>query len=660
MRVPAPVHQSRRSGGGLAAGLGSAAAVFALAGIATAVVLLGNSETVWESVLAGTLLTTAVALSSIAAWLRHRVSERRIARLRELTVRQAAESARLEAERARLEAEHDELLRGRAALADEETLMRGRVHDVFVNLSMRTLTLVERQLDLIEKLEHGEDEPQRLQDLFRLDHLATRMRRNSENLLVLADADERRGRRPPIPLLDVVRAGVSEIERYERIDVGHVPRADVLGRTADDVGHLLAELLENAAAYSAPESRVEIGGWTLENGEVVLSVDDNGIGVPADRLTELNSQIERDSAEEEAASGGGLGVFVVGRLARRHGIRVQLRPRPQGGLSAVVVIPAAAFHGQGPSPAEFSAERDREQERERDRMAIPGVAPGARAIPPGAARLALPSARPVGANPAPAVAIEPAAATRVTPASRGPVVPREDAAPPARTPKGLPKRTPAANPEPAPDEAAAKLVAPGALFPAVEALMGEDGAEAPPPGTTPKAASNSSDGSHGSDASNPSAASNGSTTSPASTTSAASTASAAANARDVPRVAPPARRTAAAEPRARSAAPAKPQAAASGDGTGPAVSSVGRTRRGLPKRLVAGDNSGAMRIVPPAEASRDTGTLSAAELRRQLTGFQEGLEAARREGDTTDPVGSSDEEPTFPPDAREETGGGDR
>ncbi|WP_406282619.1 sensor histidine kinase [Embleya sp. NBC_00896] len=384
----------------MAAGIGSAAAVFALAGIATAVVLLGDSETVWQSALAGILLTTAVALSAIAAWLRHRVSERRIARLRELTVRQAAESARLEAERARLAAEHAELLLGRKTLADEETLMRGRVHDVFVNLSMRTLTLVERQLDLIEKLEHGEDEPQRLQDLFRLDHLATRMRRNSENLLVLADADERRGRRPPIPLLDVVRAGVSEIERYERIDVGHVPRTEVLGRTADDVGHLLAELLENAAAYSAPESRVEIGGWTLENGEVVLSVDDNGIGVPADRLTELNGQIERDSAEEEAASGGGLGVFVVGRLARRHGIRVQLRPRPQGGLSAVVVIPASAFNGLGPSPAEFSAERDREQERERDRMAIPGVAPGARAIPPGAARLSLPPARPATALPA--------------------------------------------------------------------------------------------------------------------------------------------------------------------------------------------------------------------------------------------------------------------
>ncbi|MFE2869767.1 ATP-binding protein [Embleya sp. NPDC059259] len=601
----------------MAAGLGSAAAVFALAGIATAVVLLGDSDTVWQSVLAGTLLTTAVALSSIAAWLRHRVSERRIARLRELTVRQAAESARLEAERARLETEHDELLRGRAALADEETLMRGRVHDVFVNLSMRTLTLVERQLDLIEKLEHGEDEPQRLQDLFRLDHLATRMRRNSENLLVLADADERRGRRPPIPLLDVVRAGVSEIERYERIDVGHVPRAEVLGRAADDVGHLLAELLENAAAYSAPESRVEIGGWTLENGEVVLSVDDNGIGVPADRLTELNSQIERDSTEEEAAGGGGgLGVFVVGRLARRHGIRVQLRPRPQGGLSAVVVIPATAFNGQGPSPAEFSAERDREQERERDRMAIPGVAPGARAIPPGAARLALPAARPVEAGAPPAVAVDPPTRAGAA-APRGPVVPREDAAPPARTPKGLPKRTPAANPAPTPEEATAKLTAPGALFAAGEAVEA---------GT---------------------AAADGAT----------------ASAKPAAVVAPPARRGAAVSKSAKAVpapAPTKPDSAAGGDGTGPAVSAVGRTRRGLPKRLVAGDNSGAMRVVPAADASRDTGTLSADELRKRLTGFQEGLEAARREGEATDPVVSSDEEPTFPPPAREETGGGDR
>ncbi|MET7304627.1 hypothetical protein [Embleya sp. NPDC005575] len=107
-------------------------------------------------------------------------------------------------------------------------------------------------------------------------------------------------------------------------------------------------------------------------------------------------------------------------------------------------------------------------------------------------------------------------------------------------------------------------------------------------------------------------------------------------------------------------APAKPHPAAGGDGTGPAVSAVGRTRRGLPKRLVAGDNSGAMRVVPAPDASRDTGALSAAELRKRLTGFQEGLEAARREGEATDPVASSDEEPTFPPPAREETGGGDR
>ncbi|WP_161500674.1 sensor histidine kinase [Embleya scabrispora] len=635
-----------------------------MAGIATAIVLLGDTDTLWESALAGTLLTTAVALSSIAAWLRHRVAEQRIARLRELTVRQAAESARLEAERARLEAEHTELSRGRAALADEETLMRGRVHDVFVNLSMRTLTLVERQLDLIEKLEHGEDEPQRLQDLFRLDHLATRMRRNSENLLVLADADERRGRRPAIPLLDVVRAGVSEIERYERIDVGHVPRADVLGRAADDVGHLLAELLENAAAYSAPESRVEIGGWTLENGEVVLSVDDNGIGVPADRLTELNSQIERDSTEEEAAGGaGGLGVFVVGRLARRHGIRVQLRPRPQGGLSAVVVIPATVFHGLGPSPAEFSAERDREQERERDRMAIPGVTPGARAIPPGAARLALPSAEapaPAGAAAA-APAVAPAAAPAAerprsaTAAPRGPVVPREDAAPPVKTPKGLPKRTPAANP-PAPKAPAAKLAAPGALF---EAAGAAPRPEVAPPARRANPAPVANAAAAPRTAAAPSATA-GTAAAKSAPAKAASAKSATAGTAKSATAEGATARTTAAKP------PAAPRPAIGGDGTGPAASAVGRTRRGLPKRLTAGDDSGAFAIPPAADPARDTGTLSAAELRRRLTGFQEGLEAARREDEPTGPIRSSgpivstDEEPTFPPDVREETGGGDR
>ncbi|MFI1578614.1 ATP-binding protein [Embleya sp. NPDC020630] len=625
-----------------------------MAGIATAIVLLGDTDTLWESALAGTLLTAAVALSSIAAWLRHRVAEQRIARLRELTVRQAAESARLEAERARLEAEHTELLRGRAALADEETLMRGRVHDVFVNLSMRTLTLVERQLDLIEKLEHGEDEPQRLQDLFRLDHLATRMRRNSENLLVLADADERRGRRPAIPLLDVVRAGVSEIERYERIDVGHVPRADVLGRAADDVGHLLAELLENAAAYSAPESRVEIGGWTLENGEVVLSVDDNGIGVPADRLTELNSQIERDSTEEEAAGGaGGLGVFVVGRLARRHGIRVQLRPRPQGGLSAVVVIPASTFHGLGPSPAEFSAERDREQERERDRMAIPGVTPGARAIPPGAARLALPATEtpaPAGAAPAAAPAAErPRSATA---APRGPIVPREDAAPPVKTPKGLPKRTPAANP-PVPEAPAAKLVAPGALFEAT-------GSTARPEVAPPARRANPAPVANAAAVPRTGAAKGTAAGTAAGKGTAAQSATAKSMAPKSATAKGATAKTAAATPSV------APRPAIGGDGTGPAASAVGRTRRGLPKRLTTGDDSGAFAITPATDPARDTATLSAAELRRRLTGFQEGLEAARREDEPTGPIRSSgpivstDEEPTFPPDVREETGGGDR
>jgi signal transduction histidine kinase len=618
----------------LAAGLGSAGAVFALAGIATAVVLLGDSDTVWQSALAGILLTTAVALSAGAAWLRHRVSERRIAKLRELTVRQAAEGARLEAERARLETEHEELLRGRVALADEETLMRGRVHDVFVNLSMRSLTLVERQLDLIEKLEHGEDDPARLQDLFRLDHLATRMRRNSENLLVLADADERRGRRPPIPLLDVVRAGVSEIERYERIDVGHVPRAEVLGRTADDVGHLLAELLENAAAYSAPESRVEVGGWTLENGEVVLSVDDNGIGVPADRLTELNSQIERDSAEEEAASGGGLGVFVVGRLARRHGIRVQLRPRPQGGLSAVVVIPAAAFNGLGPSPAEFSAERDREQERERDRMTMPGIAPGARAIPPGAARLSLPAASSAPAIEAPNAPDVASAAEPVRPKSRGPVVPRDGAEPPAKTPRGLPKRTPAANPPPVvPEEAAARLEMPDELFAATDAPSPEATAK---PGAPVVPGARRAPGTEKADP--------------------AANAFRSGVAKPLPATSKPVRKSAA-KPAVRIPQPAKPRESAAADGAGPVVSAIGRTQRGLPKRLVAGENTGSVRALPAADPAKDTGALSPDELRRRLTGFQEGVEAARREDD---PVESPHDEPSFPPHAREETGGGDR
>ncbi|MER5491117.1 nitrate- and nitrite sensing domain-containing protein [Streptomyces sp. NPDC002490] len=223
--------------------------------------------------------------------------------------------------------------------------VRHSIQGTFVNLALRTLGLVERQLAVIEGLEEREQDPDRLATLFRLDHFATVMRRHSENLLVLAGADHGHQHPGPVPLVDVARAAVSEIERYERVRITSLPpHAHIAGFAADDLSHLLAELMENATSFSPPETSVEVSGWLLENGEVMLSVQDEGIGMAAERLRELNVRLSEADARDritgpEAEEGLGLGLYVVARLAHRHGVRVQLREQKQGGVTAVVVLP---------------------------------------------------------------------------------------------------------------------------------------------------------------------------------------------------------------------------------------------------------------------------------------------------------------------------------
>ncbi|MFJ8945373.1 nitrate- and nitrite sensing domain-containing protein [Streptomyces sp. NPDC102395] len=237
----------------------------------------------------------------------------------------------------------------RAELADaSERLgqLRTSISGTFVNLSLRTLGLVERQLAVIEGLEEREHDPERLATLFKLDHFATVMRRHSENLLVLAGEEHVQQHAGPIPLVDVVRAAVSEIERYERVRISALPpHAHVAGFAADDLSHLLAELMENATSFSPPDLPVEVSGWLLENGEVMLSVQDEGIGMTGDRLTRLNSRLtdfDPDTPyDQEGEDGLGLGLYVVARLAHRHGVRVQLREQKQGGVAAVVVLPTS-------------------------------------------------------------------------------------------------------------------------------------------------------------------------------------------------------------------------------------------------------------------------------------------------------------------------------
>ncbi|MFF7437338.1 nitrate- and nitrite sensing domain-containing protein [Streptomyces sp. NPDC008122] len=261
----------------------------------------------------------------------------------------AAQTERLTDEREDLAAAKDAVgaelaaqradLQGRVALltADLERL-RNSVHHTFVNLSLRSLGLVERQLGVIEKLEEREQDPDRLATLFKLDHMATVMRRHSENLLVLAGHEHVHGHAGPVPLVDVLRAAVSEIERYERVTIQSLPpHAQIAGFAADDLSHLVAELLENATSFSPPDAEVQLSGWLLESGEVMLSVQDAGIGMTASRSAELNARLAE--ADPEAFEGEGLGMRVIALLAARHGVRVELREQQQGGTAAVVVLP---------------------------------------------------------------------------------------------------------------------------------------------------------------------------------------------------------------------------------------------------------------------------------------------------------------------------------
>ncbi|MCX5228650.1 nitrate- and nitrite sensing domain-containing protein [Streptomyces sp. NBC_00233] len=230
-------------------------------------------------------------------------------------------------------------LQGQVALltADLERF-RSTVHHTFVNLSLRSLGLVERQLGVIEKLEEREQDPDRLATLFKLDHMATVMRRHSENLLVLAGHEHVHGHAGPVPLVDVLRAAVSEIERYERVTIQSLPpHAQIAGFAADDLSHLIAELLENATSFSPPDAEVQLSGWLLESGDVMLSVQDAGIGMTASRLAELNARLAE--ADPAAFDGEGLGMRVIALLAARHGVRVELREQQPGGTAAVVVLP---------------------------------------------------------------------------------------------------------------------------------------------------------------------------------------------------------------------------------------------------------------------------------------------------------------------------------
>ncbi|MER7180919.1 ATP-binding protein, partial [Streptomyces hyaluromycini] len=261
----------------------------------------------------------------------------------------------------------------RAALraAVERAELASGISGVFVNLARRSQILVHRQLSLLDSMERRSDDPGELSDLFRLDHLTTRMRRHAESLIILSGAAPGRAWRMPVSLTNVVRAAVSEVEDYARVEVRQLPEAAVIGAAVADLTHLLAEVVENAAQFSPPHTRVRIIGEPVGNG-YALEVEDRGLGMGPETLAEANRRIEQSEALDLFDSDR-LGLFVVSRLAARHGIKVHLRTSPYGGTTAVVLLPKALLHG-GSAERPIRPAADTEQTPARAYARVPGAA----------------------------------------------------------------------------------------------------------------------------------------------------------------------------------------------------------------------------------------------------------------------------------------------
>ncbi|MFE6164582.1 nitrate- and nitrite sensing domain-containing protein [Streptomyces sp. NPDC056486] len=241
----------------------------------------------------------------------------------------------------------DQVHREAVRLAAEQALLRGNINAIFTNLSQRNQSLIEGQLTLITDLENNEADPDQLESLFRLDHLATRMRRNGENLLVLSGEEPGRRWDQPVPLVDVLRAASSEVEQYERIELSGVPEAEIHGLAVTDLVHLLAELLENATTFSSPQTKVRVTATRLPDGRIMVEIHDKGIGLTAEDFADINHKLANPPTVDAAISQR-MGLFVVGRLSDRHGIRVQLRPSgEQAGTTSLVMLPDGITHGGG-------------------------------------------------------------------------------------------------------------------------------------------------------------------------------------------------------------------------------------------------------------------------------------------------------------------------
>ncbi|MFF3819027.1 nitrate- and nitrite sensing domain-containing protein [Streptomyces bluensis] len=275
------------------------------------------------------------------------------------------------------------LQRAAVEAAVKQSELRDGISEVFVNLARRSQVLLHKQLTLLDAMERRTEDTEELADLFRLDHLTTRMRRHAEGLVILSGAAPSRQWRKPIQLMDVVRASVAEVEDYERIEVRRLPRVAVTGPAVADLTHLIAELLENATVFSPPHTAVQVLGERVANG-FTLEIHDRGLGMAAEALLEANLRLA-ETPEFELSDTDRLGLFVVSRLAQRQNVRVSLQPSPYGGTTAVVFIPDALLTDDVPDTngigfrldrAHPSREAELEVERQAALADVPVRLPG--------------------------------------------------------------------------------------------------------------------------------------------------------------------------------------------------------------------------------------------------------------------------------------------
>lgn len=241
-------------------------------------------------------------------------------------------------------------------MATEQALLRDNINSIFVNLSRRSQALVERQLSLIDRLEQDEQDPDQLASLFELDHLATRMRRNSESLLVLSGTGLSRQLNRPVPASEVVGAAVSEVEHYARIEVASAPEVAVQGRAVSDLVHVIAELLDNATFFSEPEKKVIVRMAMTRKKELAIQITDQGVGMSEEEIAAANARLA-DPPDLDVAVTRRMGLYVVARLAKRHNIIVRLRDNEdiEGGLIARINVPADLVQPVGAAPRSMSA-----------------------------------------------------------------------------------------------------------------------------------------------------------------------------------------------------------------------------------------------------------------------------------------------------------------